>query len=212
MNIEEKDYTEINRSRVTEQFKISRNVDRLIQIWTQGNQEIQEVLIEMIHLLDVDVAIGAQLDMIGEIVGQPRELSDIDTTQYFGFEEDPSAKQFGSINNEKGGIWYKLGDPLSGTVLLSDSLYRKFIKAKIIGNNSGGAPEEIITATQNLFNVERVEIVETGNANITLNIDSRPWNDPDSTVFPGLDETTIADRLLPIPMGVKVSYIDEPST
>ena len=211
MNTEEKDYLEINRSRITEQFKNANNLDRLMQIWTEGYQEIQEVILDMLHLLDIDTAVGAQLDMIGEIVGQPRELVDINTTGYFGFDEDPAAKKFGSVSNQQGGIWYSIRDPLNGTVELSDGLYREFIRAKIISNNAGGTPEEIITTAQGLFSVQMVELVEVGDATLTLNIGRRPWNDENLTAFPGLDETAIADRLLPVPMGVKVQYIDAPS-
>lgn len=210
----EKDYLEEARSRITYQFKESDNLDTLMRIWLNGYQEIQKTLLEIQLINDVDVAQGKQLDIIGDIVGQPRELVDVSATGFFGFLEDPGAKPFGSLDNGGGGLWYSIKDPSTGAIELADDLYRLFIKAKIRNNNTGGTPEEIIAATKDIFKVSAVELREgdpEGNepAIFTLTI-GRKWNDEELSVFPGLDETDIANRLLPIPAGVRVLYIDNP--
>lgn len=212
MNFDEKDYLDIARSRITWQFKNSDNLDTLIKIWLQGYQEIQKSFIDIQLINDVDLASGAQLDVIGDIVGQPRELVSVSSTGFFGFLEDPGAKSFGSVKNSSGGIYYSVDDPDSGNITLADPLYRLFIKAKIRNNNAGGTPEEVIAAAQDLFQTDTVELIEGDPDDIegaifALSI-GREWNDEDLTVFPGLDETDIASRLLPKPVGVRIVFID----
>lgn len=210
MDTQVKDYVEIARSRITEQFRGKENIDNLMRMWLEGYQEIQEVILDLFGVLDIDSARGEQLELIGEIVGQPREVVEINTTGYFGFESDPAAKSFGSLDNQQGGIYYSLRDPLTGSVTLSDNLYRDFIKAKIIDNSAGGTAEDIIVAAKEVFGVDFVEVSDSGEAEISINIDRRAWNDPDLTVYPGLDETDMAERLLPFPAGVTVNFIDIP--
>lgn len=207
-------YIEEAEGRVTEQFKNKLNFLNLIRLWTDGYNEIQQTLLDVEDIKDIEESSGVQLDNIGNIIGQPRELTDISATGFFGFESDPGAQPFGSISNERGGLYYSLRDPESatGVVELSDSLYKIFLRSKIIQNNAGGTPEEIIQVVNDIFNPSVVELFEGGSdpdepAVFTLAI-GRDWNDPDLTVFPGLDETQIADRLIPKPAGVRIEYIN----
>jgi len=213
VDLQEIDYLVEAIGRSTTQFSDSVNIKKLLQIWLEGNQELQRSLIDISKINDVDLASGYQLDVIGNIVGQPRELLSISSSGFFGFLDDLGARSFGSVNNENGGIYYSLYDPDTGNVRLNDLLYRLFIKTKIIQNNAGSTPEEIIQATKFLFQTENVELYEGGTdpdepAVITLYI-GRQWNDTSATFFPGLDETSIADRLLPRPAGVRIEYVNE---
>ncbi len=212
MNFDEIDYLQQARDRITYQFKDSPNLDTLIKIWLEGYQDLQKTFLDIQLINDVDLASGAQLDVIGEIVGQPRQLVSISTTGFFGFEEDPGAKSFGTLKDSSGGIYFSLDDPDSGNVTLADPLYRLFIKAKIRSNNAGGSPEEVIDAAADLFQTDVVELLEGDPDDIEPAVFSlhigRPWNDEQETVFPGLDETDIANRLLPKPVGVRIIFTD----
>ncbi len=208
---ESTDYLATARTRYTDQFKDAVNFDILMIVWMFGYQDLQDTLISMIDIKDVDKARGVQLDVIGDIVGQPRTLEQIDATGFFGFYGDSAAKSFGSLDNSGGGLYNSLYSSDSfGTISLPDSSYRAFIKTKILSNNAGGTAEEIITATQALFSVEDVELIDDGEESgvFTLNI-GRKWNDDELSAFPGLDETAIANRLLPKPAGVRIGFIDE---
>lgn len=212
MELEKLDYHQIVKDRITNQFKHSLNIERLNKVWTNGFQELQETLLDIANINNVDTALGKNLEIIGEIVGQPRGLLQISTSGYFGFEQDPGAKSFGSLKNGRGGIYYSLDDPASGNVKLNDTDYRLFVKSKIILNNTGSTPEDIIAAARYIFQTDTVELFEGGTdpeepGVMTLNI-GRAWNDPEATFFPDLDETVIADRLLPIPVGVRIEYTD----
>ncbi|MBG23766.1 MAG: hypothetical protein CMF22_10625 [Idiomarinaceae bacterium] len=216
MNLDNINYVEQAKERVTEQFKDKPHIEQLLTVWLEGNQELEDTFINIEKIKDIDESSGVQLDNIGNIIGQPRELVDIAATGFFGFSDDPGAKPFGSVDNGQGGLYYSLFDPESGVIGLSDGLFKTFLKAKIVQNNAGTNPEEIIRAVQSIFEPVRVEFFEGGTdenepAVFTLSL-GRDWNDPDQTVFPGLDETQVADRLLPKPAGVRIEYINEQVT
>lgn len=73
------DYLEEARSRVTEQFKEKDIFDRHLQLILSGKVELQEVFRQLMQERSLDTAIGAQLDQIGEIVGQSRTLVNVQT-------------------------------------------------------------------------------------------------------------------------------------
>lgn len=203
-------YIDVARERYTDQFKESVNIDSVMQIWLQGYQELQQEALDLVNINDIETASGAQMDVIGDIVGQPRELVDVSTTGYFGFQSDNGAKKFGSVDNSEGGLYFSKqqgGD--SGSIQLSDGIYRAFIQNKIVSNNSQATPEDVIKAAKLLFSVKTVELIENsgGAASFTLFI-GRPWNDPEESSYVGLDETVIAERLLPRPAGVRIEYAD----
>lgn len=208
------DYIEQASGRVTEQFKDKPNFENLLKVWLEGYQEIQDTLLDISKINDIEESSGAQLDNIGEIIGQPRELVDIAASGFFGFQSDPAAQPFGSVANNQGGLYYSLGDPDSGVISLSDGLYSVFLQSKIIQNNAGTNPEEVIDIVQKIFNTDIVEYFEgsgvddTEAAVFTLNI-GRDWNDANLSAFPGLDETQVADRLIPKPAGVRIEYTNE---
>lgn len=208
MDTEVKDYIDIERSRVTSQFEERINIDNLLQVWTDGFQELQKTCFDIFNIPDIDTAKGYQLDVIGEIVGQPRDLVDIGLAQYFGFEDDVTALPYGSVYNKLGGIYFSLNKKLTGNVTLTDQFYRYFIKAKIVQNTAQGSPEDIISTLQNLFQAGVVEITQDGIANFTVNLDGRPWSDPTSSIYPGMDEAELALKFMPKPAGVSVEFID----
>lgn len=205
------------RERVTQQFKEKPNIDNVLRIWLDGQQELEETFLDIETIKDIDDSSGKQLDNIGVIIGQPRELVDIAATGFFGFQSDPGAQPFGSSDNEHGGLYYSLGDPESGTIGLTDGLYKIFLRSKIIQNNAGTNPEEVIETVKAIFGVDTVEYFEGSGVDenepavFTLNI-GRDWNDADLTAFPGLDETQVADRLIPKPAGVRIEYTNEQVT
>lgn len=207
---DEENYLEVARGRYTDQFKESPNFDYLMMIWLMGYEEIQETFINLLDIKDVDKAYGSQLDVIGNIVGQPRTLEDIDSTGFFGFSEDSAALSFGSVSNSAGGLYVSVNqETTTGYVELPDSLYRYFIKAKISSNNAGGTPEEVISSAMSLFSTETVELLDGGSESGVMSLYiGRPWNDEELSSFPGLDETDIANRLLPKPAGVRIDFVD----
>lgn len=206
MDLSFKNYLEAARGHYTSQFSDSTNFDKLIQSYLVSLSTLQKVIIAEQTITSIDESFGAQLDILGDIVGQPRTLVGLETSGFFGFKSDASALDFGSTHNDGGGFFYSLKDTESGVAHLRDDFYRNFIKVKIISNFSGSTPEDVITATKILFQTDDVIYNEVGLANIELTLKGRSWNDPNKTNFPGFDETVIANKYLPKPLGVSITY------
>lgn len=162
-------YLEEARERVTYQFTDKPVFDKYLQLLILGQVEIQEALKQMMQLRSIDTAQGTQLDNIGEIVGQPRELLDTDLLEYFAFAGYPLAASFGDLENSSvGGPLYNLGDPLAGNTLLNDEQYRLFIKAKILKNTTTATPEDLLRFVSFVFGVEVSNLVSEGDASYTI--------------------------------------------
>jgi len=99
--------------------------------------------LSMPALFDVDVAVGDQLDTIGEWVGISRTIAVPLTNVYFSLDIE-------GLGLDQG---YLLGpfDPLEGLVSLNDATYRFLIKAKIIANSWDGTVAGAVVALQELF-------------------------------------------------------------
>lgn len=148
------EYLEVARERVTQQFIGKPVFDKYLQILLAGEADIQNTLRQLMQLRSIETAVGVNLDNIGEIVGQPRELLEADLYEYFGFQGANKAQSMGTLEDTTlGGIFYSLGTPLGGNILLDDETYRKFIKAKIFKNVTSSTPEEFITVVNTIFNL-----------------------------------------------------------
>lgn len=166
---EEVDYLEVARNEVTEQFKQRDIFDRYLQLLIEQQEEIQQVFKDLLQKRSIDEATGAQLDIIGEIVGQPRELIDTALVPYFAYLGYPNAQSFGDLDNSSlGGYYYSLGDPLAGSTLLNDEQYRMFIKAKILKNTTRATPDDVLNFIRFVFNSETNNVIAEGNAEFTV--------------------------------------------
>ena len=203
------DYLEEARGRYTEQFKNKEVFDKYIQLLIYGQEQLQLVFQDLIQKRSLDTAAGEQLDLIGELVGLPRGSLPTAAweSSYFGFESDPDALGFADLNVETiSGIFFDQSSATEGNVAWTDTVYRLFLKAKIFANSSTGTTEELILATKSILNVDFVDIVETGNANLLISF-NRLLTDVEKYILQGLGEQ---QRLLPIPIGVGVGYIEAP--
>ena len=157
------------RERITHQFQDKDIVDRYLQLLTYQQQEIEQVFKDLIQLRSIDTAFGEQLDFIGRIVGQPRELIDTDLIPYFAFNGYPDAQSFGDLTDgSAGGFYYSFGSPLAGATLLNDTQYRLFIKAKIIKNVTAATPEEFLNFISFVFGVDTNSLIAEGGAEFTI--------------------------------------------
>ena len=62
------------------QYKGQPNFENFFKCFTTQVQGLEDVIYSLLELLDIDLMIGAQLDLIGRIVGQPR--NDMTDTLY----------------------------------------------------------------------------------------------------------------------------------
>lgn len=101
---------------------------------------------------DLDLAIGAQLDIIGLWVGISRNVKTPLTGVYFAFDTD-------AVGFDEG-VWQGPYDPDSGLVSLDDETYRILIRAKIAANKWDGTLGQSREILDLVFNGESYVYLE----------------------------------------------------
>lgn len=167
------DHNAIYRQRLLEQFKSSTNLIAFIDCLIEGQGELEVVLDQLFTQRGIDTAIGDQLDIIGEIVGQPRTILDTTGLEFFAYAGAAGdIDGYGTITNPTVGARYRGVTEETGTFReLGDVEYRIFIKAKIFQNvgtiTTDNLQEAIVFM---LGDGSVVNIIEVGNAKADLTV------------------------------------------
>lgn len=195
------DYKKLAKERLATQFKESTNLITYMNLLIEPFQEIQEVLCDVIDSRWLNTAEGKQLDVIGDIVGQPRVFIDSEIFEYFGFDNHAQAQSFGTISDATvGGRFVSQDEPITGFRELNDDEYRLFIKARIVRNSTSSTPEEIISHLKYLFDAPQVIYTETTTA-YQISV-GRKLSLNEKSIITDTD-------ILPKTTGVSVDYISE---
>lgn len=168
---ETKDLTAEARGRYTQQFEYSTHpiFDNYVTIVIDELQEIQNLFKDLTQLRDLDNAVGAQLDIIGAIVGQPRLLVDFSLSPFFGFDGTVGAETFGTLSNPSvGGVWKSVIDKEGQDYLLDDDEYRFTIRARIAANLSNTTPQGVLDAVNYILQRTDTEINEVQPAHVVI--------------------------------------------
>jgi hypothetical protein len=73
------DHADQAKARLTQQFRDRQRIRDLLDAFNAQTQDCEDEIFPLFQILDIDVMVGAQLDGIGEIVGQLRNgASDAD--------------------------------------------------------------------------------------------------------------------------------------
>lgn len=91
--------------------------------------DMQAALYGMIAAFDLNTAVGAQLDAVGERIGRSRFV-DIDLSGYFSWDTD-------GLGWEEG-YWQGPFDPDTGGAELDDDSYRLLLRARALANGWDG--------------------------------------------------------------------------
>ena len=105
--------------------------------------DVQGLLSGMAALFDLDTAVGSRLDVVGQWIGQSRQLNVPLTGVYFSF--DTAGVGFDQ------GTWYGPFNPISGVISLPDDAYRALLRAKIAANSWDGTINGAYAAWNILF-------------------------------------------------------------
>lgn len=212
----EVDYLAEAKERTTSQFKDRDVFNRYLELMLRGKIELQSVMKDLMQKRSLDTAEGEQLDIIGRILGQPRQLFDSVIIRYFGFNGAAGASPYKTVFDTERtyGPWKGVRDPLLGIRELTDKEFRRLLKLTIIKNTSDANITAFNDGVRLLFGIDNVDYQEDvpanyveGAATITISI-GRDYNDPEFAAFPGLDEITLAERFLNRPLGVGVLFQD----
>lgn len=146
---------------------------------------------------DLDSAIGAQLDVIGEWVGVTREIPTPLTGVYFAL--DTAGLGFDE------GAWQGPFDPDTGITILDDETYRTLIRARIGANRWDGTLEQSKAILDLVFSGDTFVFIED-NQDMTITIGvagERPS---------ALELALLTGGHIPIkPQSVRVDYYIVPS-
>lgn len=180
----------------------------LYQLWLNSYSDRAKEICEAYGTLelffDIDTASGVWLDLIGIIIGQPREVIDSSLVNWFSHENvDPLNSGFGV-----GKFWD--GKPLvGGNILIDDPDYRKVIKARAFKNNSGTTINDIENSVFLLLGRSDCKVLDGGLEDVggvtpelmefALEFDG-PIDDDDRVLILALD-------LLPRPAGVAITTV-----
>jgi hypothetical protein len=152
-----------------------------------GDDNLKQAFADIATSYDIDSNSGEQLDVIGRVVVQDRNVN---------FTIDPGGVQFGDGDAEFGDLDAEFSSiALSGAVTLTDIEYRLFLKSKIQRNNTSATIDEIITAVNTLLS----------NATVTkLNDNEDMTFDLEITgTLSGTEESLLkSDGFVPTPQGV----------
>ncbi len=200
-------YLDTARTRVTEQFKDEVVFDRYLQLLLQGFQKLELIYKDLMQLRSLDTATGAQLDVIGNIVGQDRELIAADLFDFFGMQGALNAASMGDLNlPTTGGIFYGYGTDLGGNIRLDDDTYRLFIRAKIYKNSTTSTPEEFIKALSLVFDIPKIAIVSDGDGEVTV-LFGRQLTSYERVLLEYFsDSQGYPSRLIPKTVGVRINF------
>lgn len=142
--------------------------------------ELDQALADLRDKRWIDTGDGVQLDGIGELVNQSRQVADAVTIPFFAFEGQPNAQGFevGRFRDNWEG-WLT-------SVNLGDPEYRMVLRAKIRKDTSPGTTEDTIASLRFIFDADRVVIRDCGNAKMAAAI-GRRLNENELSVARALD-------------------------
>lgn len=155
--------------------------------------KIQEVLLGLPAAFDIDVAVGKQLDAVGEWVGRSRRIDTPLVGVYF--EWDGTA----SVGWESG-VWKGPFDPDSGLVDLPDDSYRTLLKAKIAANNWDGTVPQAYAIWTSAFGAESTLLIQDNqDMSMVIGIAGHPLDI--------IEQALLLNGYIPLkPEGVRVQY------
>lgn len=205
-------FIEESEELITTQFQDKEIFKRYLRLLVIGIQETLAVSRDLLQKRDIDSATGAQLDIIGDIVGQPRVLLNADLYPFFGFQGDLAANSFGTYYNKQiGGYWYSYGGKIGGDVSLNDEQYRLIIKARIIKNNSKGTNEDYIRFGNFVFNTT-ISFENDGGGKSTVLVGRRMTLFEKAIMAYVFEGTDYNFTYHPKPLGVGIGYAEFDAT
>jgi len=123
--------------------------------------QIQNLFTSMIPIFDLDIAVGNQLDIIGQWVGVSRNIAIPISGVYFTWDGTDYTVGWDY------GSWQPSNQPVNVTVLPDDS-YKSLIKGKIASNHWDGTTEGAYKIWDSLF--PTITILIQDNQNMTYDL------------------------------------------
>ena len=199
------DYHEIAKSRMTDRFRNDPAFVAIVETLIDLKMIRQQEYINFAEtFLDIDKSSGKNLDIIGVLLGQPRDLANFINEPYFGFEGARLAEGYDV------GKWYSMYQNKLGTLrTLTDVEYRRVLKARVIKNNSNSSREDLVRVINLLTDNTSAIVDEPSHGVITVSL-----TDDLGIASYFLSKYKQDNNLIPVPLGFRLSttYIDNDET
>ena len=155
------EHRDLAESRMASEFSGSINLIGYIRALITESDNLEQVFQDLLYKRSIDTAFGVQLDILGSLIGQSRELIDADLVGYFSYQGVVEGLGFGDLNDPSvGGRYISLNEPTSGTRVLSDDEYRVFLRARTIKNSTRSTVNEILDMIVFVLDAEKVVMIE----------------------------------------------------
>jgi len=182
------EYTDL----ITSQHADKPKFRALVEASTQPLFEAGEAAYSMSQAFDLDVAVGAQLDVLGQWVGLSRFVPVTITGVYFAFDT-------AGLGWEQG-VWRGPFDPVEGLSRLDDETYRLMIRAKIGANHWDGTLTGWQQIMDQVFGNTDTVVFAVDHQDMSMSVHFA--GEAPSTLFAGL----IRSGALPLkPAGVRIA-------
>lgn len=172
----------------------------LVSALTGALDDVASLIASIPDAFDVDKAIGAQLDIVGQWVGIGRYISEPIQGVYFTWGDTANSGTTGW----KAGSWRGGQITQSGGIeALPDDAYRILIKAKIATNNWDGSIPAAYAALYAGFGSIGAQFVIQDNQDMTIEIGVA------GATLSALERALLTGGYLPLkPVGVRISKIN----
>lgn len=158
------DHAEIAWSHWLAQHVGKSRTEHFVKAFYQPLQVLDKALNDLYTLRWLETAEGKQLDGIGSIVGQSRQIDNSVYLAFFGFWSQPSGRGFGQARMRR------KREPWATSSLLGDADYRVAIGMKIALNNGHGTAPELMHAVDTSLHVTGTRVLDYGNGNARIYI------------------------------------------
>lgn len=127
------------------------------------------LVFELNNILDIDTAVGAQLDLIGQILGINRNIYGLTFDKdFFTFEKD-GAFGYSDVNQLSKGYWKNYQSSTGSSYALTDSDYRTVLKFKAAYNLRRGSWGELEALYYEFFGDE-LEMTNNKDLSVTFTV------------------------------------------
>lgn len=143
--VDQIDHKTLAQSRLATQFREATNLINYIKSLLSESNDLEQVFQDLLEKRFIDTAEGVQLDVLGVIVGQPRDFKVEVVDIFFGFRASIGGDTFGTIGDAgQGSNFRSVSDIEFAEVTTDDTTYRILIRAKIAKNISRSTINETI--------------------------------------------------------------------
>lgn len=147
---------------IPSQHRFLLRFPQVISEMVRGAVEQQAEITSWEQKFDLDTAVGAQLDLIGQWIGVSRNL----TTQLTGVYLTWDGLEAEGWDS---GLWQGPFDPDSGLIALPDENYRRLLRLWTRLNRWDGSREQFLSIWSDIFPADRIGVIQD-NYDMTITI------------------------------------------